>query len=301
MPLISVIVPVYNVEKYIHRCVDSILNQTFSDFELILIDDGSPDQCGQICDDYAKKDSRVTVIHHGENRGLSAARNSGINRAMRNRSSEWLTFIDSDDWVSPVYLEALLKAAKGHDVSVVSMQRVKGDHCPVHKDLSSTMKNTEEFFIKQYSNAVVVWGKLYRKKLFRFIRFPVGKIYEDTYTTHKILFQFPELPVTNKPLYYYFYNPDSIIHREWTTARLEEVYATAKQIAFFIKKGFPGIAETRFLFLRDVSTKSIERIKECPDLSDSEKKKYISKVMRAQKITLFRCRKYEWCSDWEHE
>ena len=96
---VSAIVPVYNVEKYIYRCVDSILNQTFSDFELILVDDGSPDNCPQICDEYAKKDSRIKVIHK-ENGGLSSARNAGLDIA----SGEWISFIDSDDWIHKDYL-----------------------------------------------------------------------------------------------------------------------------------------------------------------------------------------------------
>ena len=117
MPTISVIVPVYKVEKYIHRCVDSILNQTFSDFELILVDDGSPDNCGAICDEYAAKDSRVVVIHQ-ENGGLSAARNAGIDWAFANSDSQWLSFIDSDDWVHPEYLQKLLDTAVNNSAEV---------------------------------------------------------------------------------------------------------------------------------------------------------------------------------------
>ena len=96
--MISVIVPVYKVEKYLHRCVDGILSQSFTDFKLILVDDGSPDDCGKICDDYAKKDNRISVIHK-ENGGLSSARNAGLDWVFANSKSEYVTFIDSDDWV----------------------------------------------------------------------------------------------------------------------------------------------------------------------------------------------------------
>ena len=119
MPTISIIVPVYKVENYIHRCVDSILGQTYADFELILVDDGSPDNCGAICDDYAAKDSRVVVIHQ-ENGGLSAARNAGIDWVLANSNSQWLTFIDSDDWVNKTYLESLLEVADEED-SLISV------------------------------------------------------------------------------------------------------------------------------------------------------------------------------------
>ena len=111
VPKVSVIVPVYKVEAYLHRCVDSVLNQSFSDFELILVDDGSPDNCGAICDEYAQKDSRVHVIHK-TNGGLSDARNAGIDWAFANSDSQWLTFIDSDDWVHRDYLKLLLGAAE---------------------------------------------------------------------------------------------------------------------------------------------------------------------------------------------
>ena len=114
---ISIIVPVYKVEKYLHRCINSILKQTYQKFELILIDDGSPDNCGNICDEFAEKDQRIHVIHQ-ENGGLSAARNSGIDWAFANSCSKWLTFIDSDDWVHPQYLEVLLYAATKFNVSV---------------------------------------------------------------------------------------------------------------------------------------------------------------------------------------
>ena len=109
MAKISVIVPVYNVEKYIHKCLDSILKQTFTDFELILVDDGSPDNCGNICDEYAKKDNRIFVVHK-KNGGLSAARNSGIDWAFQNSDSEFITFIDSDDTIAENYLEKFMNA-----------------------------------------------------------------------------------------------------------------------------------------------------------------------------------------------
>ena len=128
MPKISVIVPVYNVEPYLHRCVDSILVQTHTDFELILVDDGSPDNCGVICDEYAQKDSRIHVIHQ-QNGGLSAARNAGIDWAFANSDSQWLSFIDSDDWVHPCFLEYLYRAVQETDakVSACGIRKVEGE------------------------------------------------------------------------------------------------------------------------------------------------------------------------------
>lgn len=127
MPTISVIVPVYKVEPYLNRCVDSILRQTYQDFELILVDDGSPDRCGEICDEYARQDSRIHVIHK-ENGGLSDARNAGIDWVEANSDSRWLIFADSDDWVHPELLARLLDAATAFDLKSASaaIRRRKG-------------------------------------------------------------------------------------------------------------------------------------------------------------------------------
>lgn len=125
MGAISIIVPVYKVEKYIKRCIDSILEQTFRDFELILVDDGSPDQCGRICETYAEKDERIIALHR-ENGGLSAARNTGLDWMFANSESSYVTFIDSDDWIHPQYLETLLGTIEKNNagVSVANFQRL---------------------------------------------------------------------------------------------------------------------------------------------------------------------------------
>ena len=199
--LISVIVPVYKVEKYIHRCVDSILAQTFTDFELILVDDGSPDNCGKICDEYAEKDNRIHVIHK-ENGGLSDARNAGIDWAFANSDSEWITFIDSDDWIHPKYLEALYNAVKetGCEISICGYEETTGDSPKVDDiNLQAVIVSTEDFFCEHNVNAVVAWGKLYKKELFREIRYPVGKLHEDEFTTYKLLFQYENCAFVNQP------------------------------------------------------------------------------------------------------
>jgi len=296
MSQITVIVPVYKVEPYLRRCVDSILSQTFTDFDLVLIDDGSPDRCGAICDEYAYSDERITVIHHEKNLGLSAARNSGIDWALRESDSQWLNFIDSDDWVASNYLEALLYAAQGHSVSVAKRYYTKGETFPDPSELSFTIWNTEEFWCSQYGNGVVVWGKLYKKELFSSIRFPVQKIYEDTYTTHKILFRFNQIPVTDEAFCYYFFNPESIVHQKWSIARLDEVYATAEQIDYFIKNGFISIAKVRFDYFRKISTSSIKKVEAFAELTETEKRKHIAKIRRTQREVLLKCHRYRWCS-----
>ena len=235
--LISIIVPVYKVEKYIHRCVDSILAQTFTDFELILVDDGSPDNCGIICDEYALKDNRIHVIHK-ENGGLSDARNAGIDWAFENSNSEWLTFIDSDDWVHPKYLESLYNAVieSGCSISVCGYQETTGEDPDVDENqLRSIMVDTEQFFCEHNTNAVVAWGKLYKKELFIDIRYPVGKLHEDEYTTYKAFFKEDSLAFLPASLYMYFINTESITKSSWTPRKLDQLEGINSSIKFFMK------------------------------------------------------------------
>ena len=207
-PRVSVIVPVYKVEPYIRRCIDSILSQELSDFELILVNDGSPDNCGKICDEYAEKDTRITVIHQN-NGGLSAARNKGLDYVLGKKSTKWLTFIDSDDWVHPQYLSALYNAVLQTGLNISSCGYVQTDIMVPYSDeiITVTQEDTELFYTGEQSvQAIVAWNKLYRREDFENIRFPEGKIHEDEYTTYKLLFKNDKTAVVNNALYYYFIN-----------------------------------------------------------------------------------------------
>lgn len=239
MPTISVIVPVYKVEKFIHRCVDSILAQTFRDFELILVDDGSPDNCPAICDEYATKDSRITVIHQ-ENGGLSAARNAGIDWTFAQSDSQWLTFIDSDDWVHPEYLQRLLDAAVEHNVSVsvCSYIEATGTKTITSQNSAAVLFTSEDFFVNKNTNAVIAWAKLYRKDCFHSIRYPVGRIHEDEFVTYRILFPVNQLAFIPAPLYYYYINVHGITKSGWTYKRLDVLDALEQQISYFQKNGY---------------------------------------------------------------
>ena len=239
MPQISVIVPVYKVEKYLKRCVDSILSQTFTDFELILVDDGSPDGCPQICDQYAQQDARVYVIHQ-QNGGLSAARNAGIDWAFANSNSQWLTFVDSDDWIHPRTLEALLKAAQENhvDVSICGFQKTNGEEVKVFFDFPAQLWNPEDLYVNYIVNAAVAWGKLYKKECFSEIRYPVGKLHEDEFVTYKILFQCKQVAFVDAPFYAYFQNPAGIMHSVWTRRRLDALFARKQQIDYFAQHNF---------------------------------------------------------------
>lgn len=240
MSRISVIVPVYKVELYLRRCVDSILAQTFSDFELILVDDGSPDRCGAICDEYAEKDSRVHVIHQ-ENGGLSAARNAGIDWVFANSDNQWLTFIDSDDWVHPQMLEQLYRAVQEHavKVSVGSYCETDGEE-PWEENpvMQSKLWSVEQYYVERNVNATIAVCKLYARDCFREIRYPVGKIHEDEYVTYRILFEQEKVAVIETPMYAYYFNANSITKSAWTPKKMDSLAAIEGQIAFLKKNGF---------------------------------------------------------------
>lgn len=243
MAAISVIVPVYNVEPYLRRCVDSILEQTFTDFELILVDDGSPDNCPAICDEYAKTDSRIHVIHQ-ENGGLSAARNAGIDLAFGNSDSQWLSFVDSDDWVHPQFLQFLYEAAINCNAGICVCC-----HKQTHEKITNTKLDVpipsklsfEEFYSLRNDsvNIITAWAKLYRKDYFQGIRYPIGRINEDIFTTHKLLTQSPRIAFVDCELYFYFINPDSIMRRNWTPDRLNEIQGYEELIQFTQEKNYP--------------------------------------------------------------
>ena len=240
MPEISVVIPIYNVEPYLNRCVDSIINQTYSNFQLILVDDGSPDNCGKICDEYAKKDSRIHVIHR-ENGGLSAARNNGIDWVFDNSFTKWITFIDSDDWVTPNYLEKLIQTAKDFKVDIVIGNSQHVHDGESEKDSGYGCINEffpEELWVKNKDLSVVAWGKLYKTKLFEKIKYPEGKIHEDEFTTYQLLFSQKKVAVNSAKIYVYFFSSSSIMRSEWTPKKLDSLEAFQEQLLFFKKNKY---------------------------------------------------------------
>ena len=247
MPQISVIVPVYRVEPYLRRCVDSVLRQRFSDFELILVDDGSPDGCPAICDAYASADDRVMVIHQ-PNGGLSAARNAGLDWVFAHSDSQWITFIDSDDWVHPQYLELLFSAVMEQDVHVGICGYIQtGGETPepFPEIPPAALWNTEDFYTERTTNATIACAKLYRKSCFQTMRYPVGKLHEDEYTTYQILFDRKTLAVIDAPLYFYYHNPGSITNTPWTPRRMEVLEAFDAQLAYFAHHHHPAALTRR--------------------------------------------------------
>ena len=243
--LISVIVPVYKVEPYLRKCVDSVLGQTFKDFELILVDDGSPDNCGKICDEYAAADDRVKVIHQ-VNGGLSAARNAGIDWVMAYSKSEYITFIDSDDWVADTYLERLYEGVGlGAEISVVGMARAFDENTIVQMrpDRRWKVLPAEDYWLIPDESKEGAVAKLFRKDLFNDVRFPVGKVSEEVFTTHKVVFAARNIAVRGGAYYMYLCRAGSITMKAGEEHKRDLVEAGLAQYEYIKSKGFVRAAE----------------------------------------------------------
>lgn len=249
--MISVIVPVYNVEPYLHQCVDSILAQTYTDFELILVDDGSPDNCGAICDEYAEKDSRIRVIHQ-KNGGLSAARNAGIDAAR----GEYLAFVDSDDWVHPEMLRLLHQAIcqTGLQISACSFLRTHEREVviePVKLDIIE-LDGASFYASEKNVEACIACNKLYKRELFCKIRYPEGRTHEDEFVTYKLLYWAGKVAYIPAKMYFYYQNAQGIMGRPYSTERLNAVKAFEEQAAFFRNKQRPEVLRyARLKFIRE--------------------------------------------------
>lgn len=291
MATISVIVPVYKVERYLKRCVDSILIQTVRDFELILVDDGSPDQCGEICEKYAEKDKRITVLHR-ENGGLSAARNTGLDWIFANSSSNYVTYIDSDDWVHPRYLEILLRIIELNNVAVSVGQFQKVNEYVTSNENKENIipkeevMEAEDFFLRHEWIFNYACGKLYRKEYFRNIRYPEGKNFEDTFTTYKVLFAGKTVAFIDYPLYYYFYNTEGISHSLWNPSELVIMEAIREQIRFYKKNGFERALEKENQLYVNHHAYQICRIRD--NTADLKRNRKFIKILRKEMIQLIR-------------
>lgn len=228
----SVIVPVYNVAPYLGECVDSILAQTHRDLDVILVDDGSRDESGALCDRYAAADARVRVVHQ-PNAGLSAARNAGLGLA---RGSH-IAFVDGDDAVSPAFIEGLLGmdadvAQCAFCASATSLQSM-----PTITEALTPHDALERLQVDNAGTYTVVWNKLYRRCLFEGLRFPEGKQHEDEFITYRLLWAARSICVTSSPLYFYRQRPGSIMGMGITYKSLDAVEALEERALFYRERG----------------------------------------------------------------
>ncbi len=273
MAQITVIVPVYKVEKYIDRCVESILTQTFRDFDLVLVDDGSPDTCPQVCDTYAEKDDRVVVIHK-KNGGLSDARNAGIDWAMEHSNSEWLAFVDSDDYIHPDYLMQMVQAAQREtaDLVICDFVRVDDGEKVIEKEhsfFSMTTDDKRELFGCMMKNwrLIPAWNKLYAKDIFSELRFAFGKIHEDDFAIHHVIWNCRKAAILPEGLYFYRIRDNSIMKTETNKSRLDGMEARVERYEFGASHGLMEAKSIPVDFLTRFT--ALKR-----SLSNTEKQRY---------------------------
>lgn len=242
---ISVIIPVYKVEKYLDQCIASVSGQTYQNLEIILVDDGSPDSCGEICDKWAERDSRIKVIHK-KNGGLSAARNTGLAAV----AGEFVAFVDSDDLIIPTMMEELLSVLKEKKADIAECnyvcfsdedeQKLKNE-VSGEKTRSYTTKEALSLLIENRTFKYTVWNKIYRRDILNTLRFEVGKLHEDVFFTYQVFGHCKIIAKTEKTLYFYRQRSDSIMGSPFSIRSLDSLEARKRQY-FFMKENYPELA-----------------------------------------------------------
>ena len=250
MELISIIVPVYQVEGYLRECIDSLINQTYENIEILLIDDGSTDKSGEICDEYAKKDNRIRVIHQS-NKGLSGARNTGLKIA----GGEYIAFVDSDDIVSYIYVETLFRILKENmaDISVCGYIKSDNANIALLDDAQAVLKTEyieAQKLLRQWHGKykkieTVVWNKLYKREILingeNSIIFPEGKIHEDIYVSHLMVANAKSIVITDEKLYLYRMRKSSITKAKITDeSKNQDLEAQKARMKYFKDKKMYG-------------------------------------------------------------
>lgn len=243
MKKISVIVPVYNVENYLEKCVHSILKQTYSNLEIILIDDGSTDKSGSICDDLSNNDSRIIVVHT-KNRGLSAARNKGIDLS----TGEFIIFVDSDDFINEYMIEILYGnlIQNKADISICKFEKVhdnieilKGNEQIVDNNpiVMSGRQALKQLYKENFIYYVVAWNKLYKRSLFEDLSYREGKIHEDEFIIHHLFYASKTIVFTKIPLYHYVIRDGSITNSTFRIQKLDILDALQERSVFYRENG----------------------------------------------------------------
>ena len=285
---VSIIVPVYKVEKFLERCVESIIKQTYQNIEIILIDDESPDECPKMCDQYEIKDNRIKVIHK-KNGGLSDARNAGLDIA----SGEYIAFVDSDDWIESDFIETLYMNAEREkaDISVVGYQLIWAD------GRIRRFSRDEEYYVFDRENAIrellkqqkfqcMVCQKMYRKQIFKTIRFPVGKIYEDVAIGLSTFLKAERVVVSGKVKYNYFQRSDSIVNAKFDKRKLFFLECCNKIIDYSDSQNKLFDLEAHTFYLRALMMFTLQ-------LYQLDEEKYESTVKWLEN-EIRRCRRFIW-------
>lgn len=241
-PLLSVIVPIYNVEQYLEQCIQSIVNQTYTELEIILVDDGSPDNCPLMCDLWAEKDKRIKVVHK-INGGLSDARNAGMEFA----TGEYVAFLDSDDWIDESYYEILItEMLRNHcDIASGSYKIISSRASDEVLNIDSQVKiiGSYEAMEKLIDDSVinhVVWNKIYKRNLIKDIPFEKGKYHEDVFWSYQVIGKAEKIVVVDYKGYYYYQRPDSIMGTGFSLKRLDVVEAKINRLKY-LEENYPDL------------------------------------------------------------
>lgn len=245
--LISVIIPIYNVETYLGECIESILKQTYTNLEVILIDDGSTDCSGYICDQFAQKDKRIIVIHQ-KNQGIAAVRNRGVQEA----KGTYIFWVDSDDYVSEKIVEELYNNLILNDADMSICNYTQGseriyefENQQEHIELFGYEKGLEYIYESHKFSFIMAasWAKLIKKSLYNGLEYPNGKIFEDIYMSHKLIRNCKKIVYTDKIMYYYYQWPESILGKKLYIEKLDYLGAFEERIHFFNDLSLPELAE----------------------------------------------------------
>lgn len=260
MAKLSIVVPVYNVEKYLKRCIESLIAQTFNDYEIILVDDGSTDKSGEICDKFSKLYEKITVIHK-ENGGLSSARNAGIDIA----TGEYIGFVDSDDWIEPDMYDNLYNVAEKYRLDMalcgVELDFEDGSSKIYYSIENFKILNKEEALRDIFVNSLFfeeAWNKIYRRHIFDTIRYPDGKIHEDTYIICKILDKCNKIGYIPNISYHYFQRSDSIMGNLKKIPSIDRIYSVYVVLRYLMN--YKDIYKDSFYNLISAPLKNIDYI-----------------------------------------
>lgn len=244
--LISIIIPIYKVEEYLDACITSVVDQTYTNLEIILVDDGSPDKCPGMCDEWAKKDSRIRVIHK-PNGGLSDARNAGIDIA----TGDYIAFVDSDDYIKPDMLEKLYVAIRKEnaDIAACGILNCKGSNQTAWgcRDFAGTSEQILTLLYEDAAYPVAAWNKLYRRSCWRNLCFPVGKTCEDAFTTYQLVHDAKRIVMIPEALYCYRIRPGSIMTSSFSLKKMDEEEAWRCNY-LFVEKNYPRLKKKAFDF-----------------------------------------------------
>lgn len=291
---VSIIVPIYNVEKYLERCIDSIINQTYKNLEIILIDDGSTDKCRNICENYKEKDSRI-IVDHKENGGLSTARNRGLDIS----TGKYILFVDSDDYICDTMIEELLKLLLKYNADIAHcnfkiVDEFGNNMNDKHKDLyDENLMNSYETiysYIVDYRVKVMAWNKLYRRELFDYIRFKDGYVYEDEIIFPEIISKSELNITTNKKLYFYTYNNNSITKTDFNESKLKSKKYLCDFLEKFYLENYEDLMYHVYMMICFICVGCIREIKKSKTIEN--KKREIDYMKEKYAISYSKMKKY---------